>query len=396
MIKASYDIFISGGGVAGLCAAVAFGQTGFSVLCVDPVPPVTDRAKDGADLRTTAYLQPAQAFLNRIGLWEKVSAHAADLGTMRIVDAGGTTPITKDFNSTDISNAPFGWNVGNWQMRAALLARLAELPNVTFRPGVSTADYLTRTDAVLVKLSDGSTIEAKMGIAADGRDSFIRRSLGITAKRRDFGQHALTFAVTHAQPHSNTSTEVHRSGGPFTLVPLPDFEGMPCSAVVWMERASLARTLQTMAEEDFNTAATERSAHVMGPLKLISRRSTWPIISQLATQFYGERTALVAEAAHVLPPIGAQGLNISLRDIETLLDLCAATPDHIGSADMLRRYHKARFGDVSMRIAGVSLLNQTSMAGRGPIPQARAWGLETIHQIKPLRTALMRLGLGAG
>ncbi|MGV6839583.1 MAG: FAD-dependent monooxygenase [Planktomarina sp.] len=394
MIRPSYDIFISGGGVAGLCAAVAFGHAGFTVLCVDPVPPVTNRAAQGADLRTTAYLQPAQAFLRRIGLWDKVAPHAADLSIMRIVDAAANPPTRKDFVSSDISSDPFGWNVGNWQMRAALLARLDELPNVAFLPGVSTTDYMPRTDAVLVKLSDGQMIEAALGIAADGRDSFIRTALNIGTKRRDFGQQALTFAVTHEAPHGNISTEVHRSGGPFTLVPLPDFEGRPCSAVVWMEKAQTARTLHDMDEAAFNMAATERSAHVMGPLTLISRRTMWPIISQLANRFYGERIAIVAEAAHVLPPIGAQGLNMSLRDIETLLDLCAAPGADLGSQALLKQYHTARYGDVSTRISGISLLNQTSMMGYGPFPKARAMGLNAIHRIKPIRTALMRMGLG--
>ncbi|MEM6306427.1 MAG: FAD-dependent monooxygenase, partial [Pseudomonadota bacterium] len=200
------DIFISGGGVAGLSAAVAFGQAGFDVLCVDPQPPITQRDQDGADLRTTAYLQPAQAFLNRIGLWPHVSQDAQALHVMRILDADHNNP--KDFAAKDISDTPFGWNVGNWQMRAALMARIAELPNIDFRSGVKTLRYMTRTHSAHARLSDGTDVTAQLGIAADGRDSMIRSELGITAKTREFGQHALTFAVTHPIPHQNISTEV--------------------------------------------------------------------------------------------------------------------------------------------------------------------------------------------
>jgi 2-octaprenyl-6-methoxyphenol hydroxylase len=64
----------------------------------------------------------------------------------------------------------------------------------------------------------------------------MRRALGIGVRTTRYGQKALAFAVTHPEPHRNVSTEIHRSGGPFTLVPLPDREGKPASAVVWMER----------------------------------------------------------------------------------------------------------------------------------------------------------------
>ncbi|MDB9881277.1 FAD-binding protein, partial [Planktomarina temperata] len=139
------DIIISGGGIAGLTAAVAFGEAGFEVLCVDPTAPVTDRSHQGADLRTTAYLQPAQAFLQQIGLWPLVADRSAPLQIMRIVDAAGEALVRKDFNAADISDAPFGWNLGNWDMREGLLTRLGALPNVDFQPGISTISSQTRS-----------------------------------------------------------------------------------------------------------------------------------------------------------------------------------------------------------------------------------------------------------
>ena len=147
------DIIISGGGIAGLTAAVAFGTAGFKVLCVDPTAPVIDRSNQGADLRTTAYLQPAHAFLQQIGLWPLMAERSAPLQIMRIVDAAGKNLVRKDFNAADISDAPFGWNLGNWDMREGLLTRLDCLPNVTFQPGVSTLGSQTRSTEARVTLS---------------------------------------------------------------------------------------------------------------------------------------------------------------------------------------------------------------------------------------------------
>lgn len=392
-----FDILISGGGIAGLTAAVAFGNAGFLVQCVDPAPPITERDANGSDLRTTAFLQPARALLDEAGLWDHLGPHAAPLQVMRIVDAGGDVPeprIVKDFNASDISDQPFGWNLPNWLLRRELLARLSPMKNVDLRMGTATTNLFTRTDEARVSLSDGSTTRAKLVIAADGRNSPMRQAAGIGVHSTRYGQKALALAVTHPIAHQNVSTEIHRSGGPFTLVPLPDYEGKPSSALVWMERGPRAQELFAMDVAQFEAEMTARSCALFGPLTLASRRTIWPIISQSAKRLFGERVALVAEAAHVVPPIGAQGLNMSLGDMRVLLELAKADPSALGSRQMLEAYHKRRFTEVKLRVKGIDLLNRASMVeGRG-LRDARAMGLNALYSLAPVRKTLMQMGLG--
>ncbi|MEO0378983.1 MAG: UbiH/UbiF family hydroxylase [Pseudomonadota bacterium] len=391
------DILISGGGIAGLTAAAAFGTAGFHVICVDPTPPVTEREAAGADLRTTAMLQPARDLLEKAGLWDALAPHATALEVMQIVDAGGTDGSAREvkaFRASDVSDLPFGWNLPNWRLRREMVARLETLDSVDFRPGVGTCSLLGRTAEARVGLSDGSRISAKLVIAADGRASPMREAAGIGVTTRRYGQKALAFAVTHPIPHQNVSTEVHQTGGPFTLVPLSDQEGMPSSAVVWMDEgaASMARFEADVA--DFEAEMTERSCHILGPLKLASRRSIWPIISQYAERLTGTRLALIAEAAHVVPPIGAQGLNMSLADTATLLELAQKNSDSFGDASMLDAYNRARFADIRMRVTGIDMLNRVSQASSPLARDARAFGLKTLHEVTPVRKTLMQLGLG--
>ncbi|MCE8518013.1 UbiH/UbiF family hydroxylase [Ruegeria pomeroyi] len=396
-MQESCDILISGGGIAGLTAAAAFGSAGFRVICVDPAPPVTERDVDGSDMRTTAFLQPAQVLLENCGLWARLADHAAPLQIMRIVDAGGAMPeprVVRDFNAADLSDKPFGWNLPNWLLRREMVARLAELPNVDFRPGTATTSLFTRTAEARVGLSDGSRVTCKLVLAADGRNSPMREAAGIGVKTTRYGQKALAFAVTHPIAHQNVSTEIHRSGGPFTLVPLPDWEGQPSSAVVWMERGPRAVELLEMQPEAFEAAMTERSCGLFGPLKLASRRTIWPIISQSAERLTGERVALMAEAAHVVPPIGAQGLNMSLGDLRTLLELAQARPEDLGDAQMLAAYHKARHAEIELRVKGIDLLNRASMVEARPLRDARAMGLNALYSLAPVRRTLMQMGLG--
>ena len=280
-------------------------------------------------------------------------------------------------------------------MRAGLMARISELPNLTHLTGVRCAHITSRTGAVHIRLSDGQQITAKLLIGADGRGSLVRQHFGIGLTQRDFRQQALTFAVGHPVPHQNISTEVHDTGGPFTLVPLPDVDGKPASAVVWMDDSAKAGARLRLTPEAFAAEATARCDHALGPLKLISPRTAWPIVSQLAHRFYAERTALIAEAAHVMPPVGAQGLNTSIKDISTLRDTLAGAVD-IGDEGLLRTYHRARHGDVKLRMAGVDFLNRTSIARNPLLKAARPWGLEAIHTLPPIRKALMRMGVGMG
>lgn len=393
-----YDIVISGGGIAGLTAAASFASAGFRTLCVDPTPPVTMRDGDGADLRTTAFLQPAQGFLEEIGLWPRLAEHATPLQVMRIVDAGGPVAeprVTKDFESNDISGKPFGWNLPNWLLRREMATRLSELANVDFRPGTATTALFTREGEARVTLSDGTKVRARMVVAADGRNSPMRQAAGIGVKTTRFGQKALAFAVTHPIPHCNVSTEIHRTGGPFTLVPLPDLDGQPCSAVVWMEDGPKSERLYTLDQSAFEEEMTARSCALFGPLKLATRRTIWPIIAQEADRLTSQRLALIAEAAHVVPPIGAQGLNMSLKDLTVLRDLAMDRPEGLGDRQMLDAYHRTRIADIRARVAGIAALNRISQLSTEPLRDIRAKGLDALYSLKPVRTSLMRLGLGA-
>jgi 2-octaprenyl-6-methoxyphenol hydroxylase len=392
------DILISGGGVAGLTAASLFGTLGYSVVLCDPTPPITSDEVEGADLRTTAFLQPARALLDEAGLWDRLAPHAAPLQIMRIVDAGGDTSeprLTRDFNAVEIGSGPFGWNLPNWLLRREMTARLEELPNVSFRPGTGTATLLTREREALVGLTDGTRLRTKLVIAADGRNSPMREAAGIGVKTKRYGQKALAFAVSHPIPHDNVSTEIHRSGGPFTLVPLPDRNGIPCSAVVWMEDGPEVQRLAALDTPAFEAEMMERSCGLFGPLTLITRRTTWPIITQVADRMAGERIALIAEAAHVVPPIGAQGLNMSLGDLRALRDLVVQAPAQLGTRTMLDAYEKRRHREVQIRAAGIDALNRASQISARPLRDLRAAGLSALYGAAPVRKMLMQMGLGA-
>ncbi len=392
MPRIDTEILIVGGGIAGLVATAAFAHAGFQTLCVDSESPAAK-----PDQRSTAFLMPSVALLERADLWHRLQPFAAPLKIMRIIDADPDTQTIResaDFDAADINRAQFGFNLPNAVLRSEIAAHLGLLSSARLEAAASFEHLTSRTDNALVRLRDGRTIQAKLVIAADGRKSAVRDQLGIAVRTWRYGQRAIVFAVTHPMPHQNISTEVHHAGGPFTLVPLADPYQ---SAVVWMERADKAAFLMALSDAEFAQAASIRCCHVLGPLSLCSPRAIWPIVAQLASRLNAPRTALVAEAAHVVPPVGAQGLNMSLSDIAVLLDLVTdarASGEDIASAELLARYNRQRLPVITARVTGIDVLNRAAMTSSPLLRDLRRAGLSALFNIQPLRKAAMRLGLG--
>lgn len=400
------DILVVGGGVAGLSAATALQSEGWRVACVDAAPP----SGGPADTRTTAVLKPGVDLLTAAGVWPRLDGDRAPLATMRLIDAGGRVNRpreTADFNAEEALGpggvGVFGWNVPNMALRRALEGRLEEC-GAPVRRGMALSALTLRRDVAIACFANGETLRARLVVGADGRDSAVRRLVGIGARRWDYGQKALVFTTAHDAPHDGVSTEIHRTGGPFTLVPMPDGEdGRPRSSVVWMERAAEADRLAALDKAAFEAALNARALDVLGPLSLVSGRAAWPIISLLAHRMTAPRTALIAEAVHVSPPIGAQGLNMSLGDIASLIAAIGPAGDGAGgaagedpgrAAAMAR--HQRRWPELAARVAGVDILNRAAQAEAQPLRDLRRLGLGAIHRVAPVRRLAMRLGLGVG
>ncbi|QHQ35069.1 FAD-dependent monooxygenase [Algicella marina] len=389
------DIVVSGGGVAGLVATAAFVAAGFDVTCVEPSPLVVAEGDTGADLRSTAFLEPSIEVLRAAGLWARLEGFATDLRVMRLADAGGAENSIRqvqDFRAEEIGQERFGANLPNWLLRREMVAHLEHLAGARLERGVSVVRHTGRTAGAIVGLNDGRQVRARLVVAADGRNSQLREAAGIGVRRVSYGQKALVFAVSHPLPHEFVSTEIHRSGGPFTLVPLPDREGVPHSSVVWMEMNARAAELMALDSDAFEDALNARACGVLGHLRVATGVGAWPIISQKAERLFGPRLALIAEAAHVIPPIGAQGLNMSLKDIAVLRDLMVGAGD-IGDRALLERYARARAGDIATRIAGVDALNRAAMAEAQGLRDLRNLGLRAMAE-GPLKAAVMKAGLG--
>ncbi|PRY94466.1 2-octaprenyl-6-methoxyphenol hydroxylase [Hasllibacter halocynthiae] len=374
------DILVAGAGPAGLTAACAFTGRGLQVALADPAPAGAERVRDR---RTTAILQPGRTLLEGVGAWDTLGA-PAPLAAMRVVDLRANA--SAGFEAREVGEEAFGWNIPNGALRAALEARASALGVERIEGSVE--GVTARTGEAIVRVA-GRALSVRLLIGADGRESVVREALGIPVRNWRTGQRALSFDVRHAVPHSNVSTELYDRDGPFVLVPLPDEGGAHRSAVVWMTTGPEAERLLALPADAFAAAATERSGGTLGALEPEGRPSVFPLVTRVAARMAAPRAALIAEAAHALPPIGAQGLNTSLGDVASLLEAAGEDP---GEPEALRRWERARMPQVMAKAAAVTALNAASIGG--PLGMLRGPAIAAMARAPGLRRGLMRFGLG--
>jgi len=229
-------------------------------------------------------------------------------------------------------------------------------------------------------------------VGADGRKSLCRQAAGIATDRRDYPQSALTLNLAHARPHNGISTEFHTESGPFTLVPLPGLR----SSLVCVTEPDEAERLAALDAAALSAEIERRAHSILGKVQAEDGRGLFPLSVETARAFGAQRIALAGEAAHVIPPIGAQGLNLGLRDVATISELVVeARRDgrDVGGDDLLARYDRLRRADVSRRTVAVDMLNRSLLSDFLPVQASRGFGLYLIDRIAPLRRALMREGV---
>lgn len=382
-VQTSCDIAVVGAGPAGLAAAIALRQAGWDTVCAGPAP-----SAEKPDRRTTALLTGSVRFLESLGVWDTLRPHAAALRTLRIIDRTGRLFRAPDtaFDAAEIGVEAFGYNIPNQTLTAALMATLG----VAFRPTPGITAVTFTGEAARLSVPDGATISARLVVGADGRDSLCRQAAGIDARRWAYRQTAVVADFGHSRPHHGGCTELHYPAGPFTVVPLPGER----SSLVWVERPEEAARLMALDADAFAAAIAARLDGMLGDVTDVGARGAFPLSGLIARGLARNRVALVGEAAHVMPPIGAQGLNLGFRDVADLV-ACLGRAGDPGAPDTLTRYERARRGDVIARTLAADLLNRTLISGLLPFQLARSAGLAGLAMIPPLRRLAMRQGMSA-
>ncbi len=378
------DILVVGGGLAGLAAAVFLESHGHKTAIV-----LGDRRKH--DARTTALLNESVEFFKSLDLWEALRPDAHPLKTMRIVD--GTKRLIRapqvDFHSSEIGLEAFGYNLPNESLLDVLSGRLdASGKTMQMQGTIAEINESGQVYRVTVKGNrDFSHIEARILIGADGRNSAVRNFLGVGETRWSYPQSALVFDFEHQYSSNFTSTEFHTETGPFTIVPQSDRK----AGLVWLDEPASALRNKHANLEELARLVEEKMGSFLGKITITGPVQTFPISGLRASRFGQKNSVLIGEAAHVFPPIGAQGFNLGIRDIEEVGQI-------LGTQDTLlpgvgEAYHRNRQRDVNSRTMGVDFMNRTLLSDFMPVQLIRTLGMYSLGKIPNLRRLAMRLGI---
>lgn len=379
-------ILVAGTGPVGLVASLGLAEAGFSVLLAGPEP-------TGTDGRTTALMNPALAMLAKLGVLDRLEGQAAPLQVMRIVDATRRlvrSPVVT-FRASEIGEEHFGLNMPNGGLVETLVEAVSAHPAIHWRKSL-VSHWAFEADRVRAILANGEEQVASLAVAADGRLSPAREAAGITVTNHAYPQAALVLNFGHTRGHGFTSTEFHTETGPFTQVPLPGDR----SSLVWVVRPETTTELAELDDDMLSRRIEQQMQSMLGRVTVEPGRQIYPLSAATPRRFAQNRVALVGEAAHLFPPIGAQGLNLGIRDVSDLIEIVSKSPSDPGADAILAAYDRKRRPDILARSGAVNLLNASLLSDMLPAQMARSAGLAILGRIAPLRALFMREGLRPG
>jgi 2-octaprenyl-6-methoxyphenol hydroxylase len=384
------QILVAGAGQTGIAVALAFSRAGYQVTLVGRRPPPLPG-------RTVALFEASVRFLAALGVLEKVKAKSNRIAAIRMIDdTDQLLPVPELLlRAEEIDLPELGLNISNDELTGVLFGHARDAKSFAI-VDADIVDYDFAGDEVAAILADGSRFNTEFIIAADGRRSKARACAGIDTKEWTYPQVALTLLLSHEFPHDDISTEYHTRSGPFTLVPLQGREDAPHrSSLVWLMSVAEARRRLANTREELEFEIEDYAKSILGAVKIESDIGQFRMGGMQVSRHAAGRLALVGETCHAFPPIGAQGLNLSLRDVADLED-CLASVDLSNEKELSRalaRYERHRRADIGFRTHGVDLLNRSLIVPYLPIDLMRGAGFIAMTAIGPLRRAVIREGV---
>ncbi len=379
------EAIVVGGGLAGVAAAVALAQAGLDTVHVAPKGP--------PDRRTSALMMPSVSYLQAAGLIDAPSDLGNPLTQIRIIDATNRLVRAPEtlFDSRDAGLDAFGWNFPNTGLMAAFDAAKSRLSGL--RTIEASLQGLERaTDGWRLELSDGSTITTPLLVGADGKKSFVRSAAGFRSRETGFTQAALVADLELGRPLGGMSVEFHYPQGPFTLVPA----GGARANLVWIDDREVLKAAQAEGSEAMRATFLKKSQRLFGDLKLLTPAHMFLLSSLSVEQAGHDGVLLVGESAHAFPPIGAQGLNLGLRDVADLAAALSASDR--SSASWAQRvsedYSARRARDLARTGGMVNALFQSLLSDLLPAQALRAGGLWALKSVPSLRKQAFAIGMG--
>jgi len=313
------DVAIVGGGLAGASLAVALAPLGYDIRVIEAVAYKASE-QPSYDDRTLALSHSSCRILSGIGLWESLAGDATAIRKILVTELGRPGRVVLD--PAEMGLTEFGHVVEARRFGAAVTGMLEKTGNISLISPASVKDIGIGGAATRLQLETASgdlALEARLVVAADGANSFIRNRLDIPTRKHDYGQTAVICNITPEIAHEGRAFECLTDTGPFAVLP---HTGERCG-LVWSVATKDADEILALDDAAFLSRAQQRFGEQLGALVKVGRRTAYPLKLVRATEDVRERLVILGNAAHAIHPIGAQGFNLALRDVATLAEILA-------------------------------------------------------------------------
>lgn len=396
-----FDIAIVGGGSVGISLACALGQ-------INPAPKVvlieahdyTHQPPPSFDARTVALSYSSKQIFEALGLWKHIVEQGISPIEMIHISDRGHPGITH-LRAREQGVEALGYVIENRVLGEALFAQLKTLEGITLMAPARLQGLVFRGDrAVLTGNADDESFEisARLVVAADGTQSFVRQHLGIAQRRWDYQQSAVIANVACDRPHSNIAYERFTSNGPMALLPLVAMaEAGHRFGLVWTVPAVKTDEVLALDDDQFREELVRNFGERVGHFLRVGERAAYPLGLIQINEHVRQRLAFIGNAAHTLHPVAGQGFNLGLRDVAALAQVIReslAAGQDPGELNNLQKYARWRRRDHMQTALFTDSLVRIFSTDFLPLVIARNAGLMALELFSPLRKRLGRHAMG--
>ncbi len=392
----SVDIIINGGGMVGLALAAALSNA-LKIVIIDPQLPVNvseyeAKQNDNFQSRVSAISKRSENFLTSIQAWKLLPvSRLSAYSNMKIWEQNGSEQL--EFSAKQACTSHLGFIIENELLRSALYQLLHSKSNITFI--ATTIDAIDRSEEqIKCTLADQSNINARLLIAADGAQSFVRKSCGFHWSEKPYQQKALVANIKTEKPHQFCAYQRFLTTGPIAYLPLPNQHH--CS-IVWSATEPFAEEVLNLNNAEQQQRIAQALDSKLGAVSLLDPLRAFPLIARHADDYVQEKIALIGDAAHTIHPLAGQGVNLGFADAEVLAEVinhAHAKKQPIGSLANLRKYQRQRKGDNWITQQAMTLLNDGYMQQDIGWVIARNIGVKMINASGLVKSELIKKAMG--
>ncbi|WP_111885852.1 2-octaprenyl-6-methoxyphenyl hydroxylase [Acinetobacter sp. CFCC 11171] len=347
------EVIIVGGGMVGLSLALMLAKAKIGVKLLEAIKyPNYDDANlapyhSSFDARNSALSRRTVQIYQELGLWDALQEHATPILEVNITEQGSFGKARLKAEQEKVES--FGQVIENAWLGRVLLTEVKKQQFIELIDGVQVTSLTQDADHAYIeakRAEEQLKLQSKIVIAADGRDSFCRKALGIGASVHDYDQVAIVTTVQTSKPHGHVGFERFSPLGPLALLPLP---GEYRRSVVWpVPKGTEGEWMGDENDQHFLDALQETYGDRAGKFQKTGKRFSFPLSQVLAEKQAVGRVVLMGNAAHTIHPVAGQGFNLCMRDAYVLRRYLKEQVEKnadLGDAAMLLDYEKSRLTD---------------------------------------------------